>query len=62
MKTYIGINAKSVKCIWEQHDESNTDISADVLPVLAEDASYKLWELANVSEAHFFLSQEFVRN
>lgn len=34
--------------MWEQHDATNTDVSADVLPILAEDASYKLWELANV--------------
>lgn len=25
------------------------EINGEVLPVLAEDASYKLWELANVS-------------
>lgn len=45
----MGINAKSVECMWEQHDQTNTYVSAEVLPILAEDASYKLWELANVS-------------
>lgn len=46
-RTYIGINAQSVKCIWEQHDSGETEVNQEVLPILAEDASYKLWELAN---------------
>lgn len=48
-KTYVGISANSVRCIWEQYDSNETEINVDILPVLAEDTSYRLWELGNVS-------------
>lgn len=46
-RSYIGINANSVKCIWDQHDNGDIDLHQNVLPILAEDASYKLWEVIN---------------
>lgn len=51
-KTYVGISANSVRCIWEQYDSNETEINVDILPVLAEDASYRLWELGNVCLIH----------
>lgn len=53
-KTYVGISANSVRCIWEQYDSNETEINVDILPVLAEDASYRLWELGNVCLIHNF--------
>lgn len=46
-RTYVGINASSVKCIWEQYNKSDIELNSEVLPILAEDTSYKLWELIN---------------
>lgn len=46
-RSYVGINANSVKCIWEQYNKGDIELNADVLPILAEDASFKLWELIN---------------
>jgi len=34
--------------MWEQHDKTATDISTEALTKVAEDVSYKLWEMANV--------------
>lgn len=39
-----------MKCIWEQFDNSETEVNPEVYGRLAEDATYKLWELCNVSE------------
>lgn len=46
------MNKSSIKCIWEQHDKSDTELHADVYPRLTEDVTYKLWELANVTVMH----------
>lgn len=46
-QTYIGINATSVKCIWEQYNKNDIELNPEVLPTIAEDASYKLWEVIN---------------
>lgn len=43
----MGINANSVKCIWEQYNKGDIELNSDILPILAEDASYKLWEVVN---------------
>lgn len=37
-----------MKCIWEQFDNSETEVNPEVYGRLAEDATYKLWELCNV--------------
>lgn len=61
-KTYVGISANSIRCIWEQYDSNETDINVDILPVLAEDASYRLWELGNVSLMHNSLQSAITNN
>ncbi|XP_055918099.1 uncharacterized protein LOC129950248 [Eupeodes corollae] len=44
-KGYAAFGPRTIKIIWEQHDTSDTDLNPDLLPILAEDASYKMWEL-----------------
>ncbi|XP_037046683.1 uncharacterized protein LOC119081691 [Bradysia coprophila] len=46
-KSYAGLASKSIKCIWEQFDTSETEVNPEVYGRLAEDATYKLWELCN---------------
>uniref|UniRef100_A0A1Q3FAV6 Uncharacterized protein n=1 Tax=Culex tarsalis TaxID=7177 RepID=A0A1Q3FAV6_CULTA len=46
-KSYAGFSSRSVRTIWEQHDKQETEVAADVYNKLAEDTTYKLWELAN---------------
>ncbi|XP_055591721.1 uncharacterized protein LOC129743658 [Uranotaenia lowii] len=46
-KSFAGFSSRSVKTIWEQHDKQETEVSSDVYTKLAEDTTYKLWELAN---------------
>ncbi|EDW03452.1 uncharacterized protein LOC6562267 [Drosophila grimshawi] len=46
-KSYAGFDARSIKIFWEQHDQTNVELSQDVCARLAEDASYKVWELIN---------------
>lgn len=48
-KNYAGISARSVKGYWEQFNNHETDCQDDVYLRLAEDVTYKLWELGNVS-------------
>lgn len=36
-----------MKCIWEQFNTSDIELSPETLPIVAEDASYKLWEVIN---------------
>lgn len=48
-KSYAGFSSRSVRTIWEQHDKQETEVAPDVYTKLAEDTTYKLWELANVS-------------
>lgn len=48
-KAYVGIGVDSIKCIWDQNNDSEMVIDAEVLPILAEDATYRLWEFMNVS-------------
>lgn len=38
-----------MKCMWEQHDLSSTQVNPEAFTRLAEDVSFKLWELGNVS-------------
>lgn len=33
--------------MWEQHNDSDLELKSDILPIVAEDASYKLWEIIN---------------
>ncbi|XP_018787229.1 PREDICTED: uncharacterized protein LOC108967968 [Bactrocera latifrons] len=46
-KSYAGLEGRSVKIIWEQHDQSDLELSTEVCARVAEDVSYKLWELVN---------------
>ncbi|KAJ6643144.1 hypothetical protein Bhyg_08100 [Pseudolycoriella hygida] len=46
-KSYAGLSSKSMKCIWEQFDNSETEVNPEVYGRLAEDVTYKLWELCN---------------
>uniref|UniRef100_A0A1I8NY89 Uncharacterized protein n=1 Tax=Stomoxys calcitrans TaxID=35570 RepID=A0A1I8NY89_STOCA len=46
-KSYAGLEPRSIKIIWEQHDQSDVELSTEVCSRVAEDASYKLWELMN---------------
>lgn len=48
-KSYAGLEPRSIKIIWEQHDQSDVELSGEVCARVAEDASYRLWELINVS-------------
>lgn len=49
-KNYAGISARSVKCYWEQYSNANeTECQDEVYMRVAEDVTYKLWELGNVS-------------
>nr|XP_016945526.1 uncharacterized protein LOC108021352 isoform X2 [Drosophila suzukii] len=47
MKSYAGFDPRSIKIFWEQHDQTDVELSQDVCAQLAEDASYKVWELIN---------------
>ena len=49
-KSYAGLEPRSIKIIWEQHDQSDVELSGEVCARVAEDASYRLWELINVSD------------
>ncbi|KFB45239.1 hypothetical protein ZHAS_00013076 [Anopheles sinensis] len=46
-KVYAGLSSRSVRTAWEQHDKQETEVAAEVYEKLAEDTTYKLWELAN---------------
>ncbi|XP_061388926.1 uncharacterized protein LOC133324056 [Musca vetustissima] len=46
-KSYVGLEPRSIKIIWEQHDQSDIELSNEVCSRVAEDVSYKLWELVN---------------
>ncbi|XP_058453251.1 uncharacterized protein LOC131431507 [Malaya genurostris] len=46
-QSYAGLSSRSVRTIWEQHDKQETEVSSEVYSKLAEDTTYKLWELAN---------------
>lgn len=46
-KSYAGFSSRSVRTIWEQHDKQETEVVPDVYTKLAEDTTYKLWEMAN---------------
>ncbi|XP_037710811.1 uncharacterized protein LOC119547853 [Drosophila subpulchrella] len=46
-KSYAGFDPRSIKIFWEQHDQTDVELSQDVCAQLAEDASYKVWELIN---------------
>ncbi|KAH8246653.1 hypothetical protein KR038_001431 [Drosophila bunnanda] len=46
-KSYAGFDPRSIKIFWEQHDQTDVELSQDVCARLAEDASYKVWELIN---------------
>ncbi|XP_055642282.1 uncharacterized protein LOC129779052 [Toxorhynchites rutilus septentrionalis] len=46
-KSYAGFSSRSIRTIWEQHDKQETEVAAEVYSKLAEDTTYKLWELAN---------------
>jgi hypothetical protein len=35
--------------MWEQHNKHETDVAPEVYTKLAEDLTYKMWEIANVS-------------
>ncbi|ALC38452.1 Saf6 [Drosophila busckii] len=46
-KNYAGFDPRSIRIFWEQHDQTDVELSHDVCARLAEDASYKVWELIN---------------
>ncbi|XP_068141530.1 uncharacterized protein Saf6 [Drosophila tropicalis] len=46
-KAYAGFDPRSIKIYWEQHDQTDVELSQDVCARLAEDATYKVWELIN---------------
>ncbi|XP_002003620.2 uncharacterized protein LOC6577670 [Drosophila mojavensis] len=46
-KTYAGFDPRTIKIFWEQHDQTDVELSQDVCARLAEDVSYKIWELIN---------------
>ncbi|XP_058824608.1 uncharacterized protein LOC131685143 [Topomyia yanbarensis] len=46
-QSYAGFSSRSVRTIWEQHDKQETEVASEVYSKLAEDTTYKLWELAN---------------
>lgn len=49
-KNYAGISGRSVKCYWEQYNSNQQDtFQEEVYMRVAEDVTYKLWELGNVS-------------
>lgn len=47
-KNYAGIGPQSVKCYWEQENTSEIECQEAVYLRVAEDVTYKLWELGNV--------------
>lgn len=50
LKSYSGFDKNSMKYIWEQQPNSENDVMVSaVFPHLAEDVTYKIWDLANVS-------------
>ncbi|XP_055543921.1 uncharacterized protein LOC129729397 [Wyeomyia smithii] len=46
-QSYAGFSSRSIRTIWEQHDKQETEVSPEVYSKLAEDTTYKLWELTN---------------
>ncbi|XP_053694913.1 uncharacterized protein LOC128742540 [Sabethes cyaneus] len=46
-QSYAGFSSRSIRTIWEQHDKQETEVSPEVYNKLAEDTTYKLWELTN---------------
>ncbi|KAH8324336.1 hypothetical protein KR074_005788, partial [Drosophila pseudoananassae] len=46
-KSYAGFDPRSIKIFWEQHDQTDVELPQDVCARLAEDATYKVWELIN---------------
>ncbi|XP_030384172.1 uncharacterized protein LOC115631539 isoform X2 [Scaptodrosophila lebanonensis] len=46
-KSYAGFDPRSIKIFWEQHDQTDVELPQEVCARLAEDASYKVWELIN---------------
>ncbi|GAB0090950.1 uncharacterized protein DMENIID0001_057350 [Sergentomyia squamirostris] len=51
-KNFAGISPKSVKCYWEQHEKHDTDVSSEACSRVAEDVTYKLWELGNTLKTY----------
>uniref|UniRef100_A0A1B0CEG0 Uncharacterized protein n=2 Tax=Lutzomyia longipalpis TaxID=7200 RepID=A0A1B0CEG0_LUTLO len=51
-KNYAGISSRSVKCYWEQHEKNETDVSGEACSRVAEDVTYKLWELGNTLKTY----------
>lgn len=49
-KQFAGFTSKTIKCMWEQYDRSpDVEVLPDAYQRVAEDATYKIWELVNVS-------------
>lgn len=47
-RSYSGFGPKTIKVFWEQHDTSDTDVMPEAYAHLAEDATYKIWDVINV--------------
>lgn len=47
-KNYAGISSRSVRCYWEQFNGHLDLCQEEVYMRVAEDVTYKLWELGNV--------------
>lgn len=48
----MGINVDSVRCIWDQSGYNGYKIHSFAMQMMAEDTSYKLWELVNSLQAY----------
>lgn len=47
-KQFAGFTSKTVKCMWEQYDRSpDVEVTPEAYQRVAEDVTYKIWELAN---------------
>lgn len=54
-KMYSGFQARTIRSFWEQHNQQpDIDISPEIFSRLAEDATYKIWEVINVRTGFYF--------
>lgn len=51
-KNYAGISGRSVRCYWEQFNNHETECQDEVYMRVAEDVTYKLWELGNALKVY----------
>ncbi|XP_037907079.1 uncharacterized protein LOC119649135 isoform X2 [Hermetia illucens] len=51
-RSYSGFGPKTIKVFWEQHDTSDTDVMPEAYAHLAEDATYKIWDVINTIKTY----------